>query len=191
MAAGVEVEMAEDSINHTRGTADQDQATKDRKTNFINKFKLCTNIYTCNFSPYRAQNKHTREMVAQRDITVPLHVGRIKGFIEKWSLINQDPWVLQVVQGFQLPLEDLPTQTITPPELKFPVDQTKPITTEVQELLSKGAISWVQGYAGGFIFQIFIVPKKDGGYCPVINLRALNNYILEENFKMEGFHMVK
>ena len=49
MAVGVEAETAEDGINHTRGTADQGQVTKDRKTNFVTKFKLCTNIYTCNF----------------------------------------------------------------------------------------------------------------------------------------------
>ena len=74
----------------------------------------------------------------------------------------------------------------TPPELKFPTNQTELITAEVYELLGKGAVSLVQGNAGGFISQIFIVPKKDRGYRPVINLRALNNYILEEHFKMEG-----
>ena len=64
MAAGVEAETAEDGISHIRGTTDQDQATKDRKTNFVTKFKFCTNNYTCNFSPYRAQSEHAREMVA-------------------------------------------------------------------------------------------------------------------------------
>ena len=64
MAAGVEAETAEDGISHIRGTTDQDQATKDRKTNFVTKFKLCTNNYTCNFSPYRAQSEHAREIVA-------------------------------------------------------------------------------------------------------------------------------
>ena len=64
MATGVQAEMAEDGISHIRGTTDQDQATKDRKTNFVIKFKLCTNNYTCNFSAYRAQSVHAREMVA-------------------------------------------------------------------------------------------------------------------------------
>ena len=127
----------------------------------------------------------------KRDIRVPVHAGRIKGFIENWSLLTQDAWVLQVVQGLQLPLVELPTQELPPQELRFPVDQTELITAEVQELKSKGAISLVQDDTGGFISQIFIVPKKDGGYRPVINLRALNNYIPEEHFKMEGFHMVK
>ena len=64
MAMGMEAETAEDGISHIRGTIDQDQTTKDRKTNFVTKFKLCTNNYTCNFSPYRAQSEHARKMVA-------------------------------------------------------------------------------------------------------------------------------
>jgi len=127
----------------------------------------------------------------KRDIVAPVHVGCIKEFIKNWSLITQDPWVLQVAQGFQLPLVELPTQSTPPSELSFPSDQTELITAGVQELQSKGAISLVQDTTGGFISQIFIVPKKDGGYRPVINLRALNRFIPEEHFKMEGFHMVK
>ena len=49
----------------------------------------------------------------------------------------------------------------------------------------------VQPGQGGFVSQIFLVPKKDGGFRPVINLKALNKFIAEEHFKMEGFHMVK
>ena len=33
--------------------------------------------------------------------------------------------------------------------------------------------------------------KKDGGFQPVVNLKALNKFIQEEHFKMEGFHMVR
>ena len=47
------------------------------------------------------------------------------------------------------------------------------------------------GRCQGFHIPNVPCPQKDRGYRPVINLRALNNYILEEHFKMEGFHMVK
>ena len=34
--------------------------------------------------------------------------------------------------------------------------------------------------------NIFLVPKKDGGQRPVINLKAFNDFINPEHFKMEG-----
>ena len=65
------------------------------------------------------------------------------------------------------------------------------VSTEIQTLIEKQAITMVQPGQGGFVSQIFLVPKKDGGFRPVINLKALNKFIAEEHFKMEGFHMVK
>ena len=38
---------------------------------------------------------------------------------------------------------------------------------------------------------MFIVPKKDWGQRPVINLKSLNKYVKSEHFKMEGLHIVK
>ena len=35
------------------------------------------------------------------------------------------------------------------------------------------------------------MPKKDGGHRLVINLKALNRFVVEEHFKMECFYMVK
>ena len=93
MATGVEAEAAEDGINHTRRTADQDQATKDRKTNFVTTFKLYTNNCTCNFSPYRAQSEHTREMVAlnKEGYSSPASCGIYQGFHRKLVTDNSGP----------------------------------------------------------------------------------------------------
>ncbi len=35
---------------------------------------------------------------------------------------------------------------------------------------------------------MFVVPKKDGGNRPVVNLKPLNQYLVYEHFKMEGIH---
>ena len=58
-----------------------------------------------------------------RGIVTSLHAGRIKEFIESWALITQDPWVLQTVQGFQLPLVGHPTQATAPPQLQLSLAQ--------------------------------------------------------------------
>ena len=43
----------------------------------------------------------------------------------------------------------------------------------------------------GFISSLFVVPKKDGGNRPVVNLKPLDQHITYEHFKMEGIHMFR
>ena len=42
-----------------------------------------------------------------------------------------------------------------------------------------------------FISNMFLVPKKGGQFRPVINLKALNQFVRPQNFKMEGIQMLK
>ena len=42
-----------------------------------------------------------------------------------------------------------------------------------------------------FYLSLFLVPKKDGGLRPVINLKKLNEFIAPHHFKMEGIHTLK
>jgi len=69
--------------------------------------------------------------------------------------------------------------------------QQELVSIEIQTMIGKQAISVVLSDQRGFVSQIFLVSKKDGGHRPVINLKALIRFIVEEHFKMEGFHMVK
>ena len=62
------------------------------------------------------------------------------------------------------------------------------ISSEVRNLLSKGAVIETIPSPGSFVSQIFLVEKKEGGQRPVINLKALNMFVKHEHFKMEGLH---
>ena len=55
----------------------------------------------------------------QKGIVAPVHAGQIKHFIHNRALITQDPWVLQSVQGFCLPLTMTLTQTVASAEMAF------------------------------------------------------------------------
>ena len=70
-------------------------------------------------------------------------------------------------------------------------EDTAIMEEEIQSLLQKQAISQIPTAIKGFYSNMFIVPKKDGGQRPVINLKQLNRYVKSEHFKMEGLHTVK
>ncbi len=55
-----------------------------------------------------------------------------------------------------------------------------------------GNINSSQGTNGkGFSIQLFIVPKKDGGVRPIINLKRLNTFVETVHFRMEGIHNLR
>ena len=60
-----------------------------------------------------------------------------QAFLKNWHLITQDPWVLQVVQGFRLPLTQTPIPRTLSPEVSLAFDQRKLITEKVEELNTK------------------------------------------------------
>jgi len=65
------------------------------------------------------------------------------------------------------------------------------MSLEVQEMLSKGVIIPSQNCQGQYLSTWFLVPKKDRGQRPVLNLKFLNHHVLYQHFKMEGFYMVR
>ena len=50
---------------------------------------------------------------------------------------------------------------------------------EIESLLEKQAIvRLTPPLSLGFYSSVFVVPKKDGGWRPIINLRELNRYVI-------------
>ena len=64
----------------------------------------------------------------------------------------------------------------------------KALSQEVSTLLEKKAIEIVdpQTQQGGFYSVYFLVPKKEGGFRPILALRGLNSFL-----KVLPFHMLK
>ncbi len=56
-------------------------------------------------------------------------------------------------------------------------------------MLKKGAI--VEVPSPVFLSSLFVIPKKSGGFRPVINLKGLNQYVVHRHFKMEGLPLLK
>ena len=125
--------------------------------------------------------------------SLPL-AGRLKHFVPMWENITRDPWVLQVVSGYLIEFSSTPIQSHPPPLIHTSLEHQTKIDQEVQELLTKDAVHYVQSshsQVPGFVSTLFIVPKKGGGLRPVINLKPLNYFIPYEHFKMESIVMLK
>ena len=122
--------------------------------------------------------------------SLPL-AGRLQHFKSNWARITQDPWVLKAIQGYRVPFSGQPYQTYPPRALTHSQAEEALMQQEIGNMLEKHAIEETTPSGHGFLSTIFLVPKKDGGQRPVINLKCLNKFVYTEHFKMEGIHILR
>ncbi|KAL0170784.1 hypothetical protein M9458_035380, partial [Cirrhinus mrigala] len=106
----------------------------------------------------------------------------------QWKLLpNVSAWVLHTVKrGYRIQFGTPPPPfngvfpTLVGPEQGLAMEQ------EVDTLLRKEAIEVVPPHVreSGFYGRYFIVPKKDGGLRPVLDLRQVNRSVMRLKFKM-------
>ena len=122
-----------------------------------------------------------------------VHIGgRLQSFARAWARVVKDPWVLSTItEGLKIDFKSKPFQHQQPTEIPMGATQESICDEEVTNLLAKGAVSKVPNDSEGFICSLFVIPKKSGGFRPIINLKPLNQFIWFEHFKMEGIHTVK
>lgn len=110
--------------------------------------------------------------------------------MQEWQNITTDNWILQAISGYKIEFTELPIQVKAPREIPFIGEQWEIVDNEVKQLLQKGAIVRSEHEPGEFISTIFIVPKPNGKFRPVINLRYLNEFVVYNHFKQETFNVV-
>jgi hypothetical protein len=120
--------------------------------------------------------------------------GRIQKFKQNWINLVSDQWVLNIVsQGYKIEFVQIPqfAGVRETPLNKGPHQEA--LLEEVQQLLVKNAIEPVpkNQEREGFYSTFFLVPKKQGGLRPILNLKPLNKFIQKRSFKMESLRSVK
>lgn len=119
--------------------------------------------------------------------------GRLSFFGDAWSRLSADSWILStVMDGYHIEMVDLPLQEKIPTGCIMSQDMEAVCDQEIKLLLQKSAIVRIASdKTDGFISNLFVIPKKSGGWRPIINLNHLNLFVQYRHFKMEGLDCVK
>ena len=115
-------------------------------------------------------------------------------YIDIWKkMLSPTNFILETISGYLIPFTSQPP--ILPPSessFTFLTDtaQAELVNEEVISMLAKGAIEEIPPSPGCYS-RLFVVPKKDGGFRPVINLKRINKEFLEPpHFRMDGLKEV-
>ena len=112
--------------------------------------------------------------------------GRLMHFQHFWINHIPDRWAVSVVlKGYQIEFHTLPQLTTKVRFTILPQQQHVTLWQEISEMLNKGAIVQVDPSTRGFYSTFFLVPKKDGGQRPVLNLKGLNQFVNVRTFRMQ------
>ena len=118
-------------------------------------------------------------------------VGRFsQQHLSYWESCTSDPWVLATLsQGYNLQFRCRPPvfSGVRPTTVSDPT-KAQALRQELSTLLEKDAIERVEqsSQQGGFYSVYFLIPKKEGGFRPILDLRGLNSFL-----KVLPFHMLR
>ena len=116
--------------------------------------------------------------------------GILRHYVNKWSQITEDEWILKAIAGYEIEFTQKPFQTSFPVTPNFKAQERALIDIEIKNMLNLGAIQISKNEKDQFISNLFLVKKKNGKFRPVINLRKLNKFVEYFHFKMETLQHV-
>ena len=129
---------------------------------------------------------HKKEIGNRKD-QLPVG-GQLAHYQVHWrKLFPQHPKIVRKVsQGILIAFDDIP-----PSLLRYPLelrsnDKTADLLHAVQKLQVSQAIEEVMDTTSpGYYSCLFLVPKPDGSFHPIINLKKLNQFLIVPSLKME------
>ena len=115
--------------------------------------------------------------------------GRLKKFENEWRKLTSDTKILDIVMHCHITFyEGIEPErnTLTRPMI-FSKQEENIIDKEITNLLAMNVIEEVEFLSDQYVLPIFTVPKKDGEYRMILNLKDLNLSIEYYHFKMDTF----
>ena len=151
---------------------------KSQKLKFV-KGVLCVTQLPCAPPVTCAQN-----------VVSNLPVGaRLQSFWKTWSYLDAGPKVVQILrEGYTLPFRTRPYLTRSPAVISCYVNPLRNsyLLEALHQLIDKNAVELVHNQTSlGFFNRLFLVPKPNNKWRPILDLSKLNLFLKTEKFKME------
>ena len=124
------------------------------------------------------------------NVVINLPVGaRLQNFWKKWLDLGAGPKVVQILkEGYTLPFRIRPNLSRIPTVISCygnPHRNLK-LLEALHQLMDKNAIELVHKQISlGFFNRLFLVPKPNNKWGPILDLSNLNLFLKTERFKME------
>ena len=90
------------------------------------------------------------------------NAGKIKLYLQNWKILTSDPKILEIVQGWRLPVQGRPQQVREPKQIVMSHKEQEAVNKEIKSMLDKGAVQEVRPEKEQFLSTIFVRPKKRG-----------------------------
>ena len=122
-------------------------------------------------------------------VTNPPVGARLQKCWEKWQALGASPKVVTTLrEGYTLPFRFRPNLTRSPTVIRNyhnPARQAN-LLEALYQLVNKNAVEPVENQNSlGFYNRIFLVPKPNNRWRPILDLSTLNTFLNTESFKME------
>ena len=115
--------------------------------------------------------------------------GRLQNFWQKWSLLGANPRVVSILKdGYILPFKSRPPLVRDPLIVSGYANPLRNLYLKeaLRALLQKKAIEMVRVRTSlAFFNRLFIVPKPNQKWRPILDLSSLNKFLSVKTFKME------
>ena len=115
--------------------------------------------------------------------------ARLQNFWQTWLGLGASPAVVQILrEGYTLPFRTRPNLTRFPTVVSCYVNphRNSYLLEALHQLMDKHAIELVRNQTSlGFFNRLFLVPKPNNKWRPILDLSKLNIFLKVEKFKME------
>ena len=154
------------------------QITKSHRLKYV-KVASCVTQLSCVQSVNNAQNA-----------ALNLPVGaRLQKFWETWLNLGAGPKTIQILkEGYVLPFRTRPNLTRSPTVISCYANphRNSYLLEALHQLIDKNAVELVHNQTSlGFFNRLFLVPKPNNKWRPILDLSKLNYFLKVEKFKME------